>query len=126
MSKMIHPIHRLPFVGKRGQFSDVCADFWAVPATGGYRGGCATGSAFAHLYLMYLRDHPNEEAALQNIALDMQRNATRGQMVGFFSTLAPALQQGAQHQDSYYPASEADLMARATAGIHRPLEEYEQ
>lgn len=46
-------IHRLPFVGSHSWPRN--SRFWAIPATGGYGGGCATGEALALLYLKHLR-----------------------------------------------------------------------
>lgn len=51
-----HPFHRLPFVAPRRHSGR--AQFWHVPASGGYEGGCETGAALALLFLRHLQQHP--------------------------------------------------------------------
>lgn len=102
------PIHRLPFVGK--EKNAIGASFWAVPKTGGYRGGCQTGEALALIYLKHLKEHACETGltSLQRIALDMfdcefsdspELSALRGQAVGFFSVLEQWITAAAKHLD---------------------------
>lgn len=100
------PAHRLPFVGE--VHGKIGLSFWTVPKAGGYRGGCQTGEALAHIYLKHLKDHESDSClgSLQRIALDMfgceledspEQAALRGQAVGFFSVLDAWLAGAAKH-----------------------------
>lgn len=100
------PAHRLPFVGE--VHGKIGLSFWTVPKAGGYRGGCQTGEALAHIYLKHLKDHESDSGlgSLQRIALDMfgceledspEQAALRGQAVGFFSVLDAWLAGAAKH-----------------------------
>lgn len=100
------PAHRLPFVGE--VHGKIGLSFWTVPKAGGYRGGCQTGEALAHIYLKHLKDHESDSGlgSLQRIALDMfgceledspEQAALRGQAVGFFSVLDAWLTGAAKH-----------------------------
>lgn len=116
------PIHRLPFVGKAKNAIGV--SFWAVPKTGGYRGGCQTGEALARIYLKHLKEHTSETGlpSLQRIALDMfdcalsespEACALRGQAVGFFSVLEPWLAGAAKHLDGGLDEHDSKALLKA-------------
>lgn len=89
-----HPLCRLPFWGDRDGVR--FKSFWAVPATGGYVGGCKTGEALAHVYMKHIKENPSPFGVLQSIVISMaglddrfedEFAALRGQMVGFFTTI---------------------------------------
>ncbi|WP_207775109.1 hypothetical protein [Tamilnaduibacter salinus] len=126
---------RLPFV-------DVVPDSgklsrWAVPATGGYFGGAATGRHLAKIYLKHLQEFGFPTGGmLQNIALDMldseelsgQGAATRarsGQVTGFFSELERLIQTAldAGVEPASFGSSE-QMLWRANAGINFDEEAY--
>ena len=95
-NKRKHASNRLPFAGPGG---------WDVPNTGGYTGGCDTGSALAVMYLKHLRQNGAAPCgSLQHIVLGMIENAhgspetlsLRGQVVGFFSLLDAWLAEAAK------------------------------
>lgn len=93
---------RLPFNGL-GRSSG-----WRVPRTGGYFGGCKTGHELALVYLKSLRDHGDRFGGmLQHIVLGMsescaqarsddERDAIKGQCVGFFTLIEACLASGAK------------------------------
>ena len=119
---------RLPFVG-------VADDFWAVPAVGGYAGGCQTGDALAAMFLKYLRHDGNPEPAQSELAwivLSMIEraggrieentpagDALMGQIVGFFGSLNSTLLHASKSRNAspLDSLSEASLLARANAGL---------
>ncbi|WP_339678272.1 hypothetical protein [uncultured Zhongshania sp.] len=122
------PLHRLPFVGptdeKKWGYS-----FWRVPKTGGYGGGCDTGTALANIYLKHLREHgASSGGALQGIVLDMfdcecnddpEVTALRGQVVGFFSTLDHWLEGAAKCLGSSLDnADKRALLKKANNGLN--------
>jgi len=103
---------RLPFVNNntsKGRYS-----FWAVPKKGGYFGGCNAGRAFGAIYLKYLQDHGlGLGGNLQAIVFDMfefnsvisednkDKNALKGQVVGFFSYLEEYLANSVANDSQY-------------------------
>ena len=120
--------HQLPFVGlSKGK----AADFWALPASGGYWGGHMAGEAMAAAYMKHLRARRGEYfgGELQSIAIamaDKRRQATShrdkrsidGQMVGFFGALdqwlcAASTSLGAGLERF----SDAELVAKANEGL---------
>ncbi|EAO7484796.1 hypothetical protein O0466_000438 [Salmonella enterica] len=121
--------HRLPFVRvikSRG------VDFWSVPASGGFSGGCQTGEALARLYLKNLRDGGYVGGgALQFIAKEMLRKmevargiskdaeeSISGQLIGFFSVLDRWLNIAALSDiRSLDSLDESALLLTANAGI---------
>jgi len=116
------PVHRLPFIGK--STNAIGVSFWAVPKTGGYRGGCQTGEALALIYLKHLKEHSCEAGvtSLQRIALDMfdcelsdspEMSALRGQAVGFFSVLEPWLAGAAKHLDGGLDEHDSKALLKA-------------
>jgi len=123
------PFHRLPFVGPAAD--GVGLSFWKVPKTGGYTGGCTTGTALARLYLKHLREHGAEDGgSLQGIVLDMigqgfpnendaEQNALRGQVVGFFSELDPFIAAAARNAGAPLDTlRHDDLLAEANNGLN--------
>lgn len=90
------PSHRLPFVKSMSGHMN----FWSVPATGEFAGGCQAGEALAKIYLKHLRENDYAGGCLQMIVADMCRQSEKcrdaggaeadsvsGQIVGFFSVL---------------------------------------
>ncbi len=121
------PVHRLPFFGKN-QDEDTYS-FWHIPKSGGYAGGCETGSALAVIYLKYLRAHGAVAGgSLQHIVLDMfdgvpgddeEISSLRGQVVGFFSVLDKWLAGSARVLGGRLDSDEnADLLKQANDGLN--------
>src|SRR5262245_58369253 len=84
-------VEQLPFVGWRPNRTPC---FWALPATGGYVGGCQSGGAAFKAFLKFLKGREPDGGTLPSIVLDMaarlaqagsddEREAIRGQIVGF-------------------------------------------
>lgn len=125
-------LHRLPFVGKGG-------DFWAVPATGGYAGGYRTGEAMAVMYLKYLREHGEANGSQAELmwivdslitraggSLDVptpEGDALTGQAAGFFGLLNAWLLRAAKGHGSRNldVLTEAELLQQANDGLQLPL-----
>ena len=122
-----HPIKRLPFHSshpeKPGPY------YWNVPQSGGYFGGCTTGSNLALIYLKHLKEHGySSYGCLQNIALDMfdhdrdkseASDSLRGQVVGFFSLLDEWLFAAAsQHSEALDTLDSKKLLRTANDGLN--------
>jgi hypothetical protein len=121
-------LHRLPFVGGTSP-RGYGISFWDVPATGGFSGGCDTGSALAHIYLKHLRDYGGSPSGtLQGIALDMlgrsePNEPTVGQAIGFFSVIDAWLSALIQHAGANLDQlKESDLLDKANLGLTRETE----
>lgn len=129
------PVHRLPFVGyppERGAH----LSFWNVPRTGGYTGGCRTGSALAAIYMKHLKEHGRGSGGgnLQSIVLDMfdcqysddpEVIALRGQIVGFFTELEPWLEAAAQSLDGGLDTMDPNvLLTEANEGLSPDQDDY--
>lgn len=118
------PIHRLPFVGKVPGVAGL--SFWDVPKTGNYLGGTKTGEALARVYLKFVKEH-GECGLLRSIALDMfeakrncspERDALRGQVVGFFFVLERWLEAATKNLDGGLDKMDTkDLLKAANAGL---------
>ncbi|MET4161945.1 hypothetical protein ABIE61_001794 [Marinobacterium sp. MBR-111] len=121
------PIHRLPFVGPAAD--GVGLSFWKVPKTGGYTGGCMTGTALGRIYLKNLREHGAiRGGALAHIVTGMleqhslkptEMGSLHGQIVGFMEALEPWLAIGARNAGaSLDTLRHADLLAEANNGLN--------
>ena len=129
--KSVNPIaslySRLPFIadGARGR------NFWALPAKGGYAGGCQAGTFAAVAFLKFLREKQKispgfDYGTLQCVVLDMlldrngpKNDATRGQVVGFFSELERALNLYINLMDGLDQVSFDSLAAQMNRGLAR-------
>lgn len=125
------------------------APCWNVPTTGGYVGGYETGTAMAHDFLKMLRNDKSSMPAtdlvriFESLAIKFgvedgpamcakpiperteNFGSLRGQYVGFFNTLSEWLRAGAKHLvGGLDEMTEADLLARANAGLVFDEEAY--
>lgn len=134
-----HPFHRLPFVAPRRHPGG--AQYWYVPASGGYEGGYETGAALALLFLRHLQQHPGrwsgrlgwivmsmlhawmEDGGGQQMDQPVYRrppalHSRRGQMVGFFALVEEWLQLAVTVDGAELAQfSEKALLQRANRGL---------
>lgn len=116
------PLHRLPFVGGKSK-TRLGLSFWDVPATGGYSGGCDTGAALALLWLKHVERRPATDLkfTLSAIVQDMSgtQDKTRlGQMVGFFEIIEHAISELVANSRFHITKDDAELLAKANAGLN--------
>ena len=115
------PLHRLPFVGGKSK-TRLGINFWNVPASGGYAGGCDTGTALAWLWIKHLEEFNSKSCpfTLSSIATDMsgiEDDSIRGQMVGFFSIIETVFAQMITSHKIHYSKNEKEFLASANKGL---------
>ncbi|ABC29659.1 hypothetical protein HCH_02884 [Hahella chejuensis KCTC 2396] len=121
------PVRRLPYVGFAKRRSGLC--YWNVPPSGGYFGGQETGEALARIYLKHVNDQGRDYGGhLQHVVLDMfgcdrdgtpERDALRGQVVGFFCELEKFLAAAMKAVDVGVSDEDAQaLLKRANDFLH--------
>lgn len=122
---------RSPFINR----NETGVNYWDVPRTGGYGGGCRTGSALAQIYLDHIGEHPPSErigGMLQHIVFSMvdsleastsdeERASIRGQIVGFMGELegVAEIMEARRIRTSDTPTP-AELLTEANAGLVGP------
>ena len=130
---------KLPFVAKWR--TKETAQYWTVPASGGYIGGYEVGAAMATAMLKFMRASEHDvQGYLPNIVESFARrieeeggskmvnagsanmsesySSLRGQYVGFFNTLAGCLATASRVLGANLDrVSEAELIARANRGL---------
>lgn len=116
--------HRLPFVEPH----DEGVNWWALPETGGYHGGCETGTGVALAYLRHVRAElrervpwPSHVLGLMLLALAGDASeARRGQIVGFAYELEDWIRRGVAADGARFDTMpEADIEARILQGLAR-------
>lgn len=137
----------LPFVASRRTTTD--AEYWHVPATGGYFGGYETGQAMARALLKFHRSEKSTDLsyALTAVVTSLMRrfeeeggramddrraddrsdgfDSFRGQYVGFFNTLSGWLEASArQLGHGLDKVSDDELLIMANAGLNFDCNAY--
>lgn len=132
----------LPFItGPAGR-----ANFWSVPATGGYFGGFATGEAIARQYMHFLQTAPDLgcHGGLRNVVIGLFKqyaavggeemasrpiddrtdefSSVHGQMCGFFWELSAILTAHAKRYPRHHTMDE--LIDQANLGLGFDEGEY--
>lgn len=128
------PTHRLPFVSLGAEMG---INYWDVPKTGGYIGGCKTGNALALIYLKHTKENDPDEVGgrLHHIVLDMlnrsgnglpqEHDSLRGQIVGFFYELEKLLYVASViYGNTLDKHRDKDLLRKANAGLEFDSEAY--
>ncbi|VTP13194.1 hypothetical protein PUATCC27989T_01028 [Phytobacter ursingii] len=117
--------HRLPFVGGKSK-NGSGHSFWNVPSTGGFGGGCETGTALALIFLKNLEEEVRSgnnycPSTLSNIVTEMMsigfNDSINGQAVGFFSVIEDILLKLLRTNTISLSKTEQELLSQANNGL---------